>query len=365
MSVPELITDAAALAEACAGWRSAPWLALDTEFLREDTYHPQLCLLQVGDGSRNVCVDAVALKGEMLQPLWELVVAPSIIKVLHSASQDLEIFVRLTGQATRPLFDTQIAAALLGEGDQLGYAALVEKRTGIKLDKSLTRTDWSRRPLSAAELAYAADDVRWLAELYPQLRDELAGCGRLAWLQEDAERLSDPARYLNPPEQAWRRLKGLARLPAASQPIGVALAAWREIQAQERDRPRRWIIDDETIYRIADRRPQRAQQLVELGLPLKTVERHGEELLELVANSRPGSGAPLVELALLDAAQKDLLKRLLDALRTIAESTGIPSTLIAPRAEVEALVRYGADAKVTLLGGWRRALAGEALLRLL
>jgi ribonuclease D len=364
MAAYTFITDAATLADTCNRWRSAPWLALDTEFLREDTYHSQLCLVQIGDGQRNVCIDVIAIGVDALQPLWEQLVAPTPLKVLHAASQDFEIFVRFAGPAVGPLFDTQVAAALLGDGDQLGYAGLVEKRLGVKLDKSLTRTNWARRPLTDAELDYAADDVRWLAELYPLLRDELVTCGRLAWLEEDCRRLSDPARYANPPDQAWRRLKGLSRLPAASQPIAVALAAWRETQAQQRDRPRKWIIDDEAVYRIADRRPTTPRQLTEIGLPLKTVERHGPELLALVANA-PQTVATQIDLGLLDEAQKTLLKKLLDALRTIADALAIPATMIASRAEVEALVRHGAAARVTLLQGWRREVAGEALLGLL
>ena len=174
--VPLLATPAE-LAEACAVWAGKPWLALDTEFLREDTYYSRLCLVQVGDGASSICVDALALAGSGLQPLLEVIYAPGRVKVFHAASQDLEILVQLQGQAPQPLFDTQLAAALLGYGDQLGYAALVEKRLGVKLDKSLTRADWSRRPLPAAELAYAADDVRYLGELYPPLRERSRSAG--------------------------------------------------------------------------------------------------------------------------------------------------------------------------------------------
>lgn len=360
----DLITDPADLAVAVERWREAPWLALDTEFRREDTYHPQLCLVQVGDGRHQFCIDALALGEPALEPLWSLLLVPGLVKVLHAASQDLEIFVRLAGAGVQPLFDTQVAAALLGDGDQLGYAGLVEKRLGIVLDKSLTRTDWARRPLTAAELAYAADDVRWLAELYPRLREELAARGRLTWLDEDCARLAEPARYTNPPELAWRRLKGLARLPAVAQPIAIALAGWREAQAQERNRPRKWIVDDEAIYRIADRRPRTAAQLAQLGLPQKTVERHGEALLALVESAPQAFDLPL-NTGLLDGPQKALLRQLADRMREIAESLGVPATLIAPRAELEALVRFGASARATLLQGWRREVAGEALLALL
>ncbi len=360
----ECITTPAALAERIDGWQHKPWLALDTEFLREDTYHPILCLVQIGDGESDVCIDTLALSGEALAPLWELLSAPEQIKVFHAASQDLEIFVRLSGAAVMPLFDTQIAAALLGHGDQLGYAGLVEKMLGLKLDKSLTRTNWSRRPLSEPELAYAAADVRHLAEIHPRLRDELIARGRLEWLHEDCARLADPARYANPPEDAWKRLKGLPRLAPEMQAVAVALAAWREQVAQERDRPRKWIIDDEALYRIAERRPRNVDELSALKvLPPKTLERHGAALVGIVANA---TGAPVpaaVQEQPLSDLEKAHMKTLQDALRGIAEGLNIPVSVIAPRADVEALVRYGAAAQANVLQGWRRAVAGAALLR--
>lgn len=361
-----LLADPDALASACQRWHKAPWLALDTEFLREDTYYPKLCLIQVGDGRDNVCIDAVALPGEQLRPLLDSLLDGATAKVFHAASQDLEIFVQLQGGTPQPLFDTQVAAALLGYGDQLGYAALVEKLLGVKLDKSLTRTDWSRRPLSAAELAYAADDVRYLGEIYPRLRDQLAARGRLAWLEEDCLRLADPARYRNPPESAWRRLKGLARLPPPAQRAAAALAAWREQVAQERNRPRKWILDDDPLYRLAERRPGDRAQLEALQvLPPKTLERHAAALLEVIARAA-GDSAPLaLEEAPLDEAQKGRLKQLLERLRALGEALAVPPSLLAPRGDVETLLRRGAEAEMPLLRGWRREVAGEELLRML
>jgi len=361
-----LLTTPEQLAAACDHWRKAPWLALDTEFLREDTYYPKLCLIQIGDGSDNICIDAVALPGEALRPLLEMLQAADSAKVFHAASQDLEIFVQLQGRTPQPLFDSQVAAALLGYGDQLGYAALVEKLLGIKLDKSLTRTDWSRRPLNAAELAYAADDVRYLGEIYPRLRQELVDRGRLHWLEEDCLRLADPARYRNPPEAAWRRLKGLARLAPPAQRAAAALAAWRERVAQERNRPRKWIVDDDVVYRLAERRPSDRAQLEGLQLlPPKTLERHADALLQVIA-AAAGDSAPLaLEEAPLDDTQKSRLKQLLERLRTLGETLGVPPSLLAPRGDVETLLRHGGAAEVPLLRGWRREAAGEELLRML
>lgn len=360
----ELITEPAALAARVQGWSKRPWLALDTEFLREDTYHPILCLVQVGDGEADVCIDTLALAGEALAPLWALLAEPRIGKVVHAASQDLEIFVRLgNGAAVTPLFDTQVAAALLGHGDQLGYAGLVEKLLGLKLDKSLTRTDWSRRPLSAAELAYAAADVSHLAAIYPALRDALHARGRLAWLEEDCARLADPARYRNPPEEAWRRLKGLPRLAPAMQPAAIALAAWREEVAQARDRPRKWILDDEALYRLAERRPRNLGELQSLQvLPPKTIEKYGTALLALIAESEGMAVPAAAQEQPLSDREKGQLKRLQERLRGLAEALDVPASMLAPRADLEALVRYGANAEVTVLQGWRRDIAGLPLL---
>lgn len=362
MSIP-FIDTAAPLAERAERWAARPWLALDTEFVRVDTYYAKLCLIQVGDGHEAVCIDPLAITD--LGPLLSLLPRPGIVKVLHSASQDYEILVQLSGHAPAPLFDTQIAATLLGHGDQIGYAGLIEKLCGVTLDKSLSRTDWARRPLSEPELAYAAADVHFLADIYPRLRDELERTHRLAWLEEDCARLCDPARYRTAPEDAWERLKGLARLPAREQQIAARLAAWRETEAQSRNRPRKWIIEDEAVYRLAERKPQTPAQLEALQvLPPKTLARHGERLLALVAE---GLDAPQVVLAAddqLSPEQKQRLKTLQAKLAEIAQSLKLPPGFIAPRADLLALMLHGETADVALLRGWRREVAGEDLLKL-
>ena len=339
-----------------------PWLAIDTEFVRIDTYQARLCLVQVGDGETSVCVDP--LKIPDLSPLLRLLADPSRVKVLHSASQDYEIFMQLTDDCPRPLFDSQIAATLLGYGDQIGYAGLIEKLCGVTLDKSLSRTDWGRRPLSEAELAYAAADVKHLADIYPRLRDELEQAGRLGWLEEDCARLCDPERYRTQPQDAWQRLKGMARLPAREQQIAAQLAAWRETEAQARNRPRKWIIDDDVIYRLAERKPQTLAQLESLQLlQPKTLSRHGETLLKLV---QQGLAAPAVLLASddqLSPEQKLQLKALQTQLTALAEQLKLPASFIAPRADLLALMFQREQAAVPLMQGWRRAVAGEALLK--
>ncbi|AXQ30327.1 ribonuclease D [Solimonas sp. K1W22B-7] len=357
------INTPAPLAELAQGWAGREWLAIDTEFVRVDTYNAKLCLIQVGDGRSSVCVDPLAIRE--LQPLLAVLAQPQTTKVLHSASQDYEIFVQLTGAAPAPLFDTQIAATLLGYGDQIGYAGLIEKLCGVTLDKSLSRTDWSRRPLSEAELAYAAADVQYLAQIYPRLREELVQAGRLAWLEEDCARLCDPERYRTAPEDAWQRLKGLARLSARDQQVAAALTAWRETEAQARNRPRKWILEDDPIYRMAERKPQTLAQLEALQvLQPKTLQRHGERLLALVTQ---GLAAPAEVLATddqLEPEQKARLKALQAKLTDIAAALKLPATFIAPRADMQALLLQGEKAKVPLLQGWRRQVAGEELLKL-
>lgn len=356
---PQWIETDAALAEACARWQTRPWVAVDTEFVRVDTYHAQLCLVQVGDGDTDACIDTLAIQD--LSPLWRLLQDPGVLKLLHSSSQDLEIFVERTGATGGPIFDTQIAATLLGYGDQIGYAALVERCLGATVDKSLSRTDWGRRPLSAAEIAYAADDVRHLAALYPALRAAVIDAGRLPWLEADCAALTAPERYRTTPEDAWRRLKGLGRLDPASQTRAVALAAWRELQAQQRNRPRRWILEDAALYRLAERAPTTRAALEALEvLPPKTLERQGAALLAALeaAAAQPPRQWAADELAGEDKAR---FKRLQAVVRDAGERLGLPPGFLAPRADLEALVRDGEAANVGVLRGWRNEILGAAL----
>jgi ribonuclease D len=360
MTTP-LIATADALAEAVERWRRAPWLTVDTEFVRVDTYHARLCLVQVGDGREAVCIDTLALPD--LTPLLDRLYAPGAISVFHAAGQDLEILVRLRGTCPQPLFDTQIAATLLGIGDQIGYAGLVDRRLGIAVDKSLSRTDWARRPLREAELAYAAADVSHLATIYPALQDELAAAGRLGWLAEDCARMCEPAQYVTRPEDAWKRLKGLARMNPREQTVAAALCAWRESEAQLRDRPRKWILDDDAVYRLAERRPQTPAELAALNvLPPKTLERHGERLLAVIAQAADAPERRLVTDEEMDGTQKALLKKLQGLVIDRGTLLNLPASFLAPRADLTELVRRGKDADAQVLRGWRREVCGETLL---
>jgi ribonuclease D len=354
-----LIETPAALAEQLDLWRDTPWLAADTEFVREETYFAHLCLVQLSDGKTHVCVDVLALDPA---PLFAFLAEPRAVKVFHSASQDLELFVQRSGDCPRPLFDTQIAAALLGHGEQLGYAALVERRLGVAVDKTLSRTDWSKRPLSDAALAYAADDVRHLAAIYPELREELVQRGRLAWLEAECARLTEARRYQPDPASAWRGVRGIGRLAPAAQHLAARLAAWREEEAIRRNRPRRWILDDTAVCQLAARKPDTLAALAQVeGVSGRRVERSGEALLALL--SEPvAAAAPLVADVRDSAEQKQKTQLLLDTLRDRALQAQVAPTLVATRSDIERLVREGPSAPIALLSGWRRELMGEELL---
>ncbi|MDH4312956.1 MAG: ribonuclease D, partial [Gammaproteobacteria bacterium] len=245
MREARLIQDPGELEAAIFRLHGADRLALDTEFMRERTYHAQLCLVQIATEPDCYLIDP--LVGLDLAPLHELLRDRSKLKILHAARQDLEVLLQSGGTVPGPLFDTQVAAALLGFPPQVGYAELVARQLGHSIDKGQTRTDWSRRPLTPAQVAYAADDVRHLLTLHTDLQAALVAKGRANWVAEEAAAYEDPALYRTDPALAWRRLKGLNRLRPAEQSAARALADWRERRAIESDKPRGWILADEAL----------------------------------------------------------------------------------------------------------------------
>ncbi|MCC6134907.1 MAG: ribonuclease D [Candidatus Contendobacter sp.] len=284
MSAPLYIADQPALADFCAGLRGADWLALDTEFIRERTYYPQLCLIQIASADRIACIDPLALPS--LEPLLERLYDPATTKILHSASQDLEIFFHLRGAVPTPIFDTQRAALALEQGKQIGYAALVQQLLGVDLAKTHTRADWRRRPLLPEWLVYAADDVRYLPELYQRQRAALEECGGLAALVEDCAALADAEHYRPQPWAVWQRVREQQRLRGVQRAVLQEVAAWREEQAIAHDRPRRWILDDAALIELARRLPETLADLQQIpGLPATTLRRHGEILLARIATA--------------------------------------------------------------------------------
>lgn len=351
----------AGLLDLCELLRDQPVLALDTEFLREKTYYAKLCLLQVASEDVVACVDPLALNN--LDPLLEILYDPTVTKVLHSARQDLEIFFDLRGDLPRPIFDSQVAATLLGFGDQIGYANLVRQMLGVELDKLATRTDWSQRPLDEEQLHYAADDVRYLFIIYHQQVEALNNKGRMDWLQEDFKALTDLTTYASLESELWRRVKGTQKLKGVQFAILRGLAIWREQRAQASNRPRRWIIKDEVLCDIARRGPQDLAGLEKIrDLESRFIKQQGEIILKVIkdAKNTPPEGWPVrPEGKRLTAAQDALVDMLMAVLRTRGAENEVSPALLANRKELEALVLGSNDSPI--LHGWRGELAGHDL----
>lgn len=355
----ELIDTDVGLADLCRALEGNAWIALDTEFLRERTYYARLCLIQIGAPGIVACIDPLAI--EQLEPLHALLGNAKLRKVLHSARQDLEVFNDLRQVVPAPLFDTQIAAAYLGYDDQIGYAALVTAVTGVTLDKSHTRTDWSKRPLSAAQHQYAEDDVRYLMPVYESLYARLAAAGRLAWVAEDCARLTEPALYANNPAEAWRRLRGGAELPAANQQMLRALAAFREQTAQSRNLPRGWVLRDEVLFELARHAPQTQSELMSIhGLEDGARKSWGDGILACIEQGRCAEPLLIWERQPPPTPEQHALgKRLMETVRQVAQDHELAPAVLATRRDVEKLVRGAALASV--LHGWRAELLGARL----
>jgi ribonuclease D len=369
-----LVSNQAELDAICADFAEAPYVTVDTEFLRERTYWPQLCLLQMarpigGDPSSEegaVLIDPLAA-GLDLGPVHALMANPSVVKVFHAARQDVEIFYHFGDVIPTPLFDTQVAAMVCGYGDQVGYETLVRKIAKAQLDKSSRFTDWSRRPLSDKQLHYALGDVTYLRSIYEHLSKRLEETGREHWVAEEIGILTDPATYNVHPEDAWRRLKTRTN-SAAFLAIARELAAWRESAAQERDVPRGRVIKDEALLEIAANRPKTEEELGRSRLLQREARKPKamEEILSAVARGEacPPEDRPDVPdkkpQKTNAQALSDLLKVLLKAR---SEETGVAPKLIASSADLEAIAAGDMDG-VAALHGWRREVFGEDALRL-
>jgi ribonuclease D len=360
------ITTTAELADFCARLKGQPFVAVDTEFMRETTYWPKLCLIQAASPTDHATIDPLA-EGMDLEPFLAVLRDPAILKVFHAARQDVEIFNNLQAMP-RPLFDTQVAGMAAGFGEQIAYDALVRQMLKIELDKSSRFTDWARRPLSDSQLTYALADVTHLAELYPKLRQRLEQEGRLAWVTDEMASLTDPANYDVDPENAWRRLRP-RRHTAKYLAVYKAVAAWRERTAQMRDQPRGRILKDEAIDEVATQAPTDAEALDRLRSVPKgfSGSRFGPDLLAAVRDALrdPEGYAPVIERPRAQAspaagAVVELLKVLLKAR---AEEAGVASKLIATVADLEQIANDD-DAPTQALRGWRREAFGEDALKL-
>lgn len=275
----------AALTQFCSEIQHSKWLAIDTEFLREKTYYPQLCLIQIANDDIIACVDPIAIKD--LTPLLDLLYQSDITLVFHAARQDLELLYLLKNSLPPNLFDTQLAATILGDGDQIGYGNLVKQRLNVSLDKAHSRADWTQRPLSPEQLEYAADDVRYLRELYHQMSADLEKQQRTEWLKEDFAALSNADNYVADPETIWRKIRGAGKLKGVQLAVLQQLAAWREQRAMDRDRPRRWILKDEVMLDLARFAPEKPEKLSQIrGLEARDIERSGRAIIDVISKAK-------------------------------------------------------------------------------
>jgi len=361
-----MIADTAELAAFCQRLSSAPYITVDTEFMREKTYYPQLCLVQLAGPDEARAVDPLA-PGMDLAPLFELMANPNVLKVFHAARQDVEIFLHLSGSVPAPLFDTQVAAMVCGFGDSVGYETLASQLAKARIDKSQRFTDWALRPLTEKQIQYALADVTHLRVAYEKLVRKLERNGRLDWLVDEMAELASPDTYRTDPENAWKRLK-----PRSSSPKFLAvlkeLAAWREREAQERDIPRQRMLRDETLMEIAAHHPANVDELARTrGMGKGMVEgRMGTALLEAVKRglALPEDQIPKpperVELPRGLGPVVDLLKVLL---KMKCDAHGVASKLVANSADIEAIAADD-HAEIPALHGWRRDLFGEDALAL-
>lgn len=357
MHIHGLIEDSATLANLCARFSNADFITVDTEFMRENSYWPELCLIQIADENEAAAVDPMA-PGIDLTPLLDLLTDNhDVLKVFHAGGQDLEIVYNLTGKTPQPLFDTQVAAMALGQGEQIGYSNLVDSYLGITVDKGARFTDWSRRPLDERQITYAIADVTHLAKIFPMMLKKLKNTGRGAWLNEEMERLADPAHYFNDPDLAWKRVRTPSRKADVLGRL-KALARWREKEAQNKNLPRGRIVKDETLADIAAHPPRKQGDLAKVrGLSAAWASNDiGGRMMDAIGAAKP---LPSDEMPSRDdrkpalgkegALVADLLKLLL---KIRAREINVAARLLARSDDLEALAAGQRD-DLAILKGWR------------
>ena len=357
MHIHPLINDSATLANLCTRLGEAPFVCVDTEFMREGTFYPVLCLIQIANTEEAAAIDPMA-PGLDMRPLLDLLADnEEVLKVFHAGGQDIEIVYNLTGRTPHPLFDTQIAAMALGLGEQVGYSNLVESLLGLSLDKGARFTDWARRPLDKRQIDYAIGDVTHLAEIFPKMLERLKKTGRGGWLDQEMERLADPANYANDPDLAWKRVRISGR---NAELLGrlKAIARWREIEAQGKDLPRGRIVKDETIADLAGHPPKKQADLARVrGLSATWAGNDiGGRLMAAIEAAQPLSADELPPredrkpgLGKEGALVADLLKLLL---KIRARDIDVAPRLLARGEELE-LLAAGHRANLAMLEGWR------------
>ena len=361
----DLITTTRDLADACDRLARHPFVTVDTEFLRETTYYPLLCVAQIASTDEAVVIDTLA-DGLDLKPFYDLMANERVLKVFHAARQDIEIVWHQANLVPHPIFDTQVAAMVLGYGDSISYDQLVQRITGDTLDKSHRFTDWSRRPLSPAQVSYAISDVTHLRDVYLALSADLAKRGRADWVGEEMEVLTSPETYRMEPEHAWQRLKTRVRKPKELAVL-MEIAAWREREAQTRDVPRGRVLKDDVLGEIATQAPATIERLAALRSLPRGFERSkwGQDIVQAVARglARDPKSLPAIERQRAGGNGSATLELLKVLLRMTSERHAVAAKVIAT---VDDLDRIAADdnADVPALHGWRRELFGEKALAL-
>jgi ribonuclease D len=361
----KIITTSADLAEFCASFGDEQFITVDTEFIRERTYFPQLCLMQVGTSKQAVAIDPIAAPEMDLTPLYEAFANENLVKVFHAAKQDIEIFVHDSGRVPFPLYDTQIAAMVCGYGESISYENLVRDLVGASLDKASRFTDWARRPLSDRQLVYALDDVIHLRVIYEKLQQKIIAAGRTSWIEQEMLALADITQYRVDGARAWMRLKIKTRSPLMLQLLRAA-ASWREAMAAKRNVPRGRILKDEWVVQIATQMPQSVEDLLEVrGLNGQLSKDMMASLVDAMNEARlaPKESFPVAieREKPMPAAQEACLDQLKLLLRQRCDDAGVVPRLVAGKDELEALVRGKITLAESTMGhGWRYALFGQA-----
>ena len=364
----ELITTTKQLEDAIASFDGSDFVAVDTEFIRETTFWPELCLIQMATATKSALIDPLSADMD-LAPFFRLMADPAITKVFHAARQDIEIVHKLGGLIPVPLFDSQVAAMVCGFGDSISYDQLVMKMAGVHLDKTSRFTDWRQRPLTDTQLSYALADVTHLAAIYPELKAKLEAGGRSEWVKEEMAVLSSVDTYELHPENAWKRLKMRVRKPIELVVL-QKVAAWRETEARERNVPRSRVIKDDTIYEIAQQQPKDAQALGKLRTIPNGWERStaGQALLTVVqaALATPKDDLPKLPRHVSapegTGAATEMLRVLL---KLVTEENGVAAKVVATSDDLDQIAAKGEDAEVAAMHGWRRELFGETALKLI
>ena len=344
----------------CDQLQKGTWIGVDTEFMRERTYYSEPCLVQLSSDVGIACVDVLAIND--IKPLKQVLCREEVVKLMHSCSQDLEIFHLLFNAIPPNIFDTQVAAAFTGRGDQVSYAALVEDICGVTLHKAHTRARWCNRPLSQDEIHYAEDDVRYLPALYETLSAELEKTGHRAWFDEEMQAISNADVHGINEQNAWQRMNALKQMAGRPLAAAKALAGWREGRAQARNKPKSWILADKVLLQIANTLPETLQELAAIDdITDGFVKHQGNRVLAIIRESAEhnesaepvGPGRP-------DAREKALKKQLANILDQAAEKINIPASILATRRDLTALIH--GERELPVLRGWRAEVVGNDLL---